>query len=543
MTQRARISLGLLSVAFISALLLAGSFLRPVVPLDEGIALVYPELILKGYIPNLDFCSLYPPGNFWLLAAVFKVFGANVVVERLVGFGYVLGISFAVFFLALSRGVNVAVILAAMVSVVLQMFSSAMAAYSWFGAAALALWSLVLASWWLAAKAGSQAGQNSNWLLLVSGLAGGLAILFRHDFAPVVVLSGLATIGLRRRPVIAYGLGVLVGLSPLLAHALIATPAAVIENMVWDVLRAGPTRRLPLPLSSVLFWEVVLSCVAPAVLAAVQFVGFQRREQDRILLGIAVLCIGVLPQALSRADVWHLSYVGCFTIPLSFVALLHLGVSWRRAGLGVQSGSLASVILYRVPRWQVARVAAACCAVLVAAILVQSSLRPSWWKLSEFRANGEWVCNSCVVNEGRVLPVSRGDLPQLQEVIDDLEARSAPGDRLFVGPRDLSRTNYNDSFLFFLFPKLEPGTFYIEMASGVSNRPGTRLSADLSRAKFALLDSAYDEWHEDNSSSIPGSAEPLAVLDREFCLILDRAPYQLYARCDRPTSTRSLSDS
>jgi hypothetical protein len=246
------------------------------------------------------------------------------------------------------------------------------------------------------------------------------------------------------------------------------------------------------------------------------------------------MCVAILPQALQRADRWHLAYVGCLTIPLSFIALLHLAASWREAGAGVRSGSAASFPLFsgRGRRYLTIGAIGSSTA-LLAGLIVQQSLLPLWVDLLQVRANDAWVCTTCVANEGRWLPVFADKVKPLQAIIDELELRSAPGDRLFVGPRDLSRTNYNDSFMLFLFPKLKPGNYYIEVASGVANRPGGRTSADLSRSRFALLDSAYDRWREKNSSSIPGSTEPLVVLDREFCLIMERPPYQLYARCDR----------
>ena len=47
--------------------------------------LAFPEQLLNGRIPHRDFLHLYGPGSLWLLAAVFKVFGTSLTVERLVG--------------------------------------------------------------------------------------------------------------------------------------------------------------------------------------------------------------------------------------------------------------------------------------------------------------------------------------------------------------------------------------------------------------------------------------------------------------------------
>ena len=60
---------------------------------------------------------------------------------------------------------------------------------------------------------------------------------------------------------------------------------------------------------------------------------------------------------------------------------------------------------------------------------------------------------------------------EAQRVVDRLAAEAEPGETLIAGPVALSRTNYNDSFFYYLFPELQPGTRYIEMDPGVG-RPG-----------------------------------------------------------------------
>ena len=50
---------------------------------DEGILLQGGQRILDGQIPYRDFFSFYTPGSFYLVAAVFKVFGNSFVVARM----------------------------------------------------------------------------------------------------------------------------------------------------------------------------------------------------------------------------------------------------------------------------------------------------------------------------------------------------------------------------------------------------------------------------------------------------------------------------
>ncbi len=70
--------------------------------------LVFPEQVLHGAIANRDFLHLYGPGSLWVLAAVYKVFGTRLVVERLFGLLQEIGIVFGVFLIARHWGRRVA---------------------------------------------------------------------------------------------------------------------------------------------------------------------------------------------------------------------------------------------------------------------------------------------------------------------------------------------------------------------------------------------------------------------------------------------------
>ena len=61
------------------------AFHSPAIPMDEGMVLVYPEMILKGQLPYRDFESITAPGNSMILAGAYAGFGPNLFVERAVG--------------------------------------------------------------------------------------------------------------------------------------------------------------------------------------------------------------------------------------------------------------------------------------------------------------------------------------------------------------------------------------------------------------------------------------------------------------------------
>ncbi len=72
---------------FIILFIISSIFYFPIIntPLglmDEGLILVGAERTLKGDVPYRDFFLMYTPGQTYIIAALFKVFGTSVVVER-----------------------------------------------------------------------------------------------------------------------------------------------------------------------------------------------------------------------------------------------------------------------------------------------------------------------------------------------------------------------------------------------------------------------------------------------------------------------------
>ena len=49
---------------------------------DEGLILFGAARVMDGAIPHRDFYTLYGPGQFYILAALYKIFGASVLIER-----------------------------------------------------------------------------------------------------------------------------------------------------------------------------------------------------------------------------------------------------------------------------------------------------------------------------------------------------------------------------------------------------------------------------------------------------------------------------
>ena len=107
----------------------------------------------------------------------------------------------------------------------------------------------------------------------------------------------------------------------------------------------------------------------------------------------------------------------------------------------------------------------------------------------------------------------------LNELIPDLDELTEPGDRLVVGPADLSRTIYSDDSVYFLFPELVPATYFIEMDPGLADAEGSGLAEDIETADFLVLTNIWTGWNEPNASSDHLSQEANQAVADNFCLI------------------------
>src|SRR5438132_8458673 len=76
--------------------------------MDDGALLLYPELILKGWLPYRDFETFYGPANAYFLAGVYAFFQPGVFVERTIGLLYHFAILAAIFCIVRPRGIALA---------------------------------------------------------------------------------------------------------------------------------------------------------------------------------------------------------------------------------------------------------------------------------------------------------------------------------------------------------------------------------------------------------------------------------------------------
>lgn len=510
-------------------------------PMEEGFMLAFPEQILNGRFPNRDFLHLYGPGSLWVLAAVYKVFGTTLTVERMVGLAQHAAVAFGLFAALRPWGRRVATS-AAVISVVILISPLGLSAMAWNGALALGVVALAV---------GIRASRRpddrrSRRLLALAGFLGGLALLYRPD-AILAVSAGLGALwwdleGSRRRPLV---WGAVAGVALYVPHLVIAGAAASFQGMFVDPVfrlrggrslpippswgqvdgflqRAGALRQSawPLPMPAVSQQIFLWFLLVPASIVLVVGAAWRlrrrepRSERSRALWPLALFGGALLQQALQRPDTAHLSWVTGITFALSVPAISSLleGVRPRRSPAG--------------PTW----VGIGVVAVVLVAVIPFYPLRTYADLVGQTFGRNRF--GYAILNGDRTFYF--GSAPgarDAQRVTDRLRAESSPGQSLIVGPRDLSRTNYSDAFFYYLFPDLVPGTRYIEMDPGIADAPDSGLAEELRRNDWLILSDAWSAWTEPNDSAGSGSDVPNQVVRDRYCTVERAGTFQLLRRC------------
>ncbi len=152
---------------------------------DEGIILTGAQNILLGRQPYRDFWIPYGPGQFWTVAALFKIFGSSIAVERAWDTFVRAALATLVFTCSYNSSSRYARYLAWFFTV------------GWLCAAesyGIALYPAVLFGLLSAFVLASYVNQpNRPFMPIASGGLAGLSLLFRHDIGALAAAAGVAT--------------------------------------------------------------------------------------------------------------------------------------------------------------------------------------------------------------------------------------------------------------------------------------------------------------------------------------------------------------
>ncbi len=510
--------------------------------MEEGFMLVFPKRMLAGDVPNVDFLHLYGPGALHVLMGWYRVFGYTLEAQR--GFGLLqhLGIIFAIYALTRPWGHRLATVAAVTVTL-LVLTPIGLSALAWEGAVALSLWSVVFG-----VRALHTTDRDRMLALAASGALAGFALSFRPD---LVLALGIAHafIWWKARAFRSASIGGLIGLTPMWIHLAVAGIPDAWRGMVTEPVRElRPGRELPQPpsfgkvdgaLQAVVegpadapwwkvpaleanhqlwlwFWVVILSALG--VVATT--VWLRRRHgvtpQRTVLLAASLLGLGMLPQALQRPDSTHLAWGSCVSFALLAALLADVTTVMRPRLVGLRRDALIAAVI------------------ALSMLIVMPFYTFRTYLLYSRISVGNKVGGYEVSRDDRNFWF--GNVPlqvASQAAIDELDRLSTPGERLLVGPADLSRTIYSDVAFYFMFPELEPATYFIEMDPGLADDEGSSLASDVASADWLILTNFWTGWYEPNASSNFGSNAPNEVVATQFCLVgnYENALVLLYRKC------------
>ncbi len=493
--------------------------------MEEGFMLVFTKLVQQCKVPNVDFLHLYGPTSLDVLALWYRAFGDSLESQRTFGLLQHLGIILAIYALARAAG-HVAATGAALVATVLIMTPIGLSALAWHGAVAFGLWSVVFA---VRARARGDGVRDWWW----SGGLAGLALGYRPDLVLALALALGFTAWRQRAMLRPLLLGAAVGLLPMWWHLVAAGPSKAVEGMLLDpVVRLRPGRELPRPPSwgvvdgalqavaeglppywplpapaasrQLFLWffaVIVIAVAVPAVVSrAHRRAGTSWSPPLLTLMAGGLFGLGILPQALQRPDSTHLAWVAV--------------VSWSL--LVPTISLLLPAVRFTTPH----RSLAATVTVGLLMLVVCPFYTYRHHLLHSRVSIGDLPPPFLVERDGRRFWF--GDFfvaEALNELIPALDARSEPGDRMIVGPADLSRTIYSDVSVYWLFPELVPATYFIEMDPGLADRAGSGLADDIATADFLVLTNIWTGWHEPNASDDHLSDEHNQAVADHFCLV------------------------
>lgn len=519
--------------------------------MEEAFMLVFPERLLAGDLPNVDFLHLYGPASLHVLAGWYTVFGESLASERTVAVLQFLGAVGAIAVLVRPWGWR-AMVPAATTMTFLLITPTGLAALAWPGALALALASIVFAI-----RSTHLTGRAKSITALAAGVLGGLALSYRPD---LVLAVGLAWAVLLWRGVpyrAALG-GGLIGAIPMWIHLALVGVRPAWRGMVSEpVGELRPGRRLPVPPSwskldgalqaltenpiespwwglpsmsashQIFIWFFVLLVITVGCVGV--GVWWWRRDgatpRNVLYLTVALFGLGLIGQALQRPDSAHLAWGA--SVPFALLAVV-VADSFDRAMVERRREALTPGI-----RTVDVALPSVALAVVLLVVCPFFTLRPYLFSARVSLGN-KASPGLPVDHDGRRFYMSNVAVQTAsQQAVDQLGALAAPGDRLLVGPADLSRTVYSDVMFYYLLPDLVPATPFIEMDPGIADAPDSGLADDVESADWLILTNFWTGWYEPNASIEFGSTAPNEVVASDFCLIgnYDNGLVMVFERC------------
>lgn len=523
---------------------------RSVIPYDEGLIVTGASRVAAGAVPHRDFYTNYGPGQFYVLAFAFKIFGPSLLVERI----WDLVIKAAIAWLAgaialrmMARTFAIVVTAACILWVTFCGFSG----YPLWPALFLSL----LSAWFLFAIF---EGRRSTSSVLGAGVSVGAITLFRYDigffacaaesavllaFAFLARVNGYSRIKQIVSLLVPFWLGVAVIFIPLM----IAYGAAgVIPDFIFQVVEYpskyyARTRSLPfprlLPLEGKPYFPEFIVYLPPfAVVAAIAaiFVSEQgapqngaraQPEASNWKLGlITVLSAFFYLKGIVRVSPLHMS----LSIIPAIIALAAATdrIFGRRRTIAIIAVGVALLVL-GIPSlfaaWHIAKQAARNTVAFVEGQLFS-------------RATNEAVSTSGSCRPAIYLERERCFIlpPQMVQALHFVHENTKSGEPIFVGVGRHDKIFVNNIVFYFIADR-PPATKWYQFDPGLqSSWPiQNEMIAELreNSVRYVILDTEWDNMNEPNESALSSGVTTLdEFIAGNYSVVAELGSYRILKR-------------
>jgi len=530
------ILVGIAAVAYF----LAPAFRDAVSVQDEGFAVYGASRVLHGDVPYRDFLIEYPPGIFYLLAAVFKIFGTTLVVERLCDVSIRIIIALIIYVIARRLSSHL-LGLASCASAVLLLGSCGFYGYAVFPAVAFSLSSA------LALMLFMEHGKPI-WLL-VSGSLTGLTAVFRHDFGlytfvPAVFVLTLFCLStptrVSRSKAVAsawiyYVLGTALVVGPVLAFLAMTVP----ERDLWfDLIDYHITldhkvSALPIPAAFPNLGTFIAEQRILTYLLMIKREWLPFYSSLLIYVSFLVLFTSAIFGMINRgARYTHRTWSGLL---ITLIGLLYYCQPWNRNDhihrvptLLISSIVLVVIVSKKDHLNTLVRV-------IVAALVIVNFLVNVYDPLLRWRRSvTRKVEPPCNLEKA---PYLRCDIPNQREAVQFIAANVPPNAKIFVGNTQHAQICGYDLMFYFLADR-RSGTKFANLLSGVTTRLEVQQQIirdlNLNRVNWTVLYSGAQNCSEQNESQADSGVHLLDDFIREqFRFVVQHGNYQVWTRDDK----------
>lgn len=472
---------------------------------DEGLILFGAARVLDGAIPHRDFYTAYGPGQFYVLAALYKVFGTSILVERAWDTVVRCCIVVPVFIIVGQVAPRRLAVLTAAASLVW------LASFGFYGYPVFPALAAALAG--LAFLAPALGGVRLSSRLAAAGVFAGVTLLFRYDVGFFTFGAECAILALSvwfqtrgraeclpatMRALILFGLGFAVVVAPItVAFAFSgAIPDLVFDVLIFQTQFYVKMRSLPFPdLSSLwahpmgfaVYLPLVLCAAAvPTMVAVARYPGEDEivgsRPTARPALLWTLVALVVLTLILFGKGVVRVS-----TIHMAMAVIASLAVA------GVMSQSIPgrgplgrSLVVLGLLASSVLTLGCLYIGLREAAQNVAWARDPASWELSA--SDAPPVSGSCSMPRGLERLACFRTNEAIMETILYVQQRTSPDDQVFVGLSRHDKISINDVLLYFAMNR-KSATKWHEFNPGLQTSAPIQheMVGELERAKPKLI--------------------------------------------------------